>query len=174
MSAEFQHAIRNKRTGLLPTTVLLYHDNSRNNKNNSKPQVYGSATRTLQSRLLTVTTFMPSVHLKRHFGVAGVAVRVIEAVQKWIRKQPKTCFSDGIRKLADGYKPYVDTWGTLCWMVKSCWLQFTLFVVRKSLLRFLFDVPMCIGERIFSLFTQLCEKRLSFVIYVCLSVRPSE
>jgi hypothetical protein len=75
MSAEFEHAIRNKRTGLLPTTtVLLHHDNSRNNKNNSKPQVYGSATRTLQSRLLTVTTFMPSVHLKRHFVVAGVAV----------------------------------------------------------------------------------------------------
>lgn len=36
---------------------------------------------------------------------------VIEVVHKWIRKQPKTCFSDGIRKLADGYKPYVELEG---------------------------------------------------------------
>jgi len=36
---------------------------------------------------------------------------VIEVVHKWIRKLPKTCFSDGIRKLADGYKPYVELEG---------------------------------------------------------------
>jgi hypothetical protein len=36
---------------------------------------------------------------------------VKEVVHKWIRKQHKICFSDGIRKLAEGYKPYVELEG---------------------------------------------------------------
>ena len=56
---------------------------------------------------------MPSVHLQKHFVVARFASveKVIEAVHTRIREQPKTCFSDGIRKLVDGYKTYVELEG---------------------------------------------------------------
>jgi hypothetical protein len=63
--------------------------------------------------------------------------KVVEAVHKWIRKQPKTCFSDGIRKPCGWLQTVCGTWWTLCWKITNS--LFYLFVVRKEILPLLSD-----------------------------------
>jgi hypothetical protein len=64
--------------------------------------------------------------------------KVVEAVHKWIRKQPKTCFSNGIRKPCGWLQTVRGTWGTLCW--KITYSLFCLWLGKRYCLYFLVNL----------------------------------
>jgi histone-lysine N-methyltransferase SETMAR len=111
-------AICSKRRGLLSKTVLLSHDNAR-------PHAAAATIETIQKlnfKLLPHSSYSPNLapsdyHL---FGSLKKALRghrfrsdeeVKQAVHTWLCDQPKTFFSDGIKKLVEHCKKCVDKQG---------------------------------------------------------------
>jgi hypothetical protein len=114
-------AIRNKQRRLLSETCLAPWQSCPpcrccNNRDNSKPEVWGSA-----SEFRVFGSLKEELH-GRWFG----SDEVKEVMHKWITEQPKTVFSDGIRKLVDGYKKVCGTAKRLCCKIVEllCTLHF--------------------------------------------------
>jgi len=88
--------IRNKRRGLLSKIALLHHDNSRPHAAAAKFETSNLGFCHFQTS--HQATLMPSDRPLHGLGF-GSDEEVNEAVLTWTR-EPKTCFSDGIRKVA--------------------------------------------------------------------------
>ena len=110
-------AIRSKHRGLLPKCILLLHDNVR-------PHTAAHTVETLRklNEVMAHPAYSPDLappdnHL---FGLLKVALRgrqftsdqeVKEPVDAWLAAQPKTFFSEGIRKLVQRWTKCVEKQG---------------------------------------------------------------
>lgn len=139
-------AICNKRRGLLSKTAFLHHDNAR-------PCVTVTTAETIRNFKFEVLSHPPyspdlipcDFHALSPLREAlrcqwfGCDEEVKEAIRTWIREQPKTFFSDGIRKLSDCYKSFVELPGDGLKNNVTIMYMSLFFVAGKRILPLLFD-----------------------------------
>ena len=115
---QLKPAIRQKRRGLLSAGVLLLHDNAR-------PHTAATTVETIQRlgfEQLLHPPYSPDLAPSDYhiFGPMKDALRgrkfssdaeVQEAVQTWLRQQPKTFFSEGIQRLTHRYHKCISLQG---------------------------------------------------------------
>ena len=111
-------AIRSKRRGLLLKSVVLLHDNAR-------PHTAAHTAETLRKlkfKVMAHPPYSPDLALSDYhlFGPLKEALRarrftldqeLKEAVHAWLAAQPKTLFSEGIRKLVQRWTKCVEKQG---------------------------------------------------------------
>jgi histone-lysine N-methyltransferase SETMAR len=115
---ELKPAIRSRRRGLLSRGVLLLHDNAR-------PHTAAATLdtiRRLRFQILQHPPYSPDLAPSDYhvFGPMKDALRgrkfgnddeIKEAVHSWLKGQPKTFFSDGIKKLVQRYEKCIQKEG---------------------------------------------------------------
>ena len=112
---ELRPAIRSKRRERLTQGVLLLHDNAR--PHTAHPTI--NTIRQLNWEVLEHTAYSPDLAPSdfRLFGPLKNALRdrrfaaddeVEEAVHNWLRSQPQTFFSNGIKKLTDRWAKCIE------------------------------------------------------------------
>ena len=128
--------IRSRRRGQLSKGIVLLHDNAR-------PHTAAHTVETLQKLNFEVLAHPPyspylapsGYHL---FGTFKEALRnrrftsnqeLKEAVLAWLAAQPKTFFSEGIKKLVQQWKKCIETQGD--YVEKLCYYKFSVFIEMK-------------------------------------------
>ena len=140
--------IRSKHPGQLSKGIVLLHDNAR-------PHTAAYTVETLQklefeavAHPLYSPDLVPSdYHL---FGPLKEALRgrrfttdqeLKEAVHAWLAAQPKIFFSEGIKKLVQQWKKYIEKQGD--YVEKWCYYKVPIFIEIKTvyILRIIIDSP---------------------------------